>query len=340
MARFAERCRWLRVQVVIHGLTIVCVLEAVGATFGVMPQVSAFPGENHLLLIAGAFAWIRALVMLVISAVVRDTSRPKGEQALKHLPRWSGVIGPLCTVCELLYWLFHARYFAAGRFLAEALCYLMAAINVLLALPLLVFTTKVIWDGHAKVTPKLSTLTDPATQLGEDISCTICLNDMTSGDLIGELPCGHIFHAQCINEWLAVRPRCPLRCAKLVNPSDLDQVQAFGRQGDEPEQSPSNPTPGSNSSLRRADLEFGARLAAQAQVSLPGATAISRRSERPSRASEPEFSNVMPQTVGAPSSLEPELSGIMPHAIGVPSSPEPELSDVISEPIGNPSSPA
>eukprot|EP00922_Rhytidocystis_sp_ex-Travisia-forbesii_P045367 GHVS01067687.1.p1 GENE.GHVS01067687.1~~GHVS01067687.1.p1 ORF type:complete len:409 (+),score=55.96 GHVS01067687.1:449-1675(+) len=43
-------------------------------------------------------------------------------------------------------------------------------------------------------------------------SCLICLCEYEENELLRILPCGHGFHAQCVDVWLATRARCPLRC--------------------------------------------------------------------------------------------------------------------------------
>ena len=49
------------------------------------------------------------------------------------------------------------------------------------------------------------------------LSCAICLADLLPGDEAQKLPCGHIFHGQCITQWLRQSRYCPLRCPeKLV----------------------------------------------------------------------------------------------------------------------------
>mmetsp|Transcript_74944 Transcript_74944/g.206702 ORF Transcript_74944/g.206702 Transcript_74944/m.206702 type:complete len:107 (-) Transcript_74944:329-649(-) len=45
-------------------------------------------------------------------------------------------------------------------------------------------------------------------------NCNICLADLEVGQRVGQRPCGHAFHEQCIRDWLAVKDRCPMRCAK------------------------------------------------------------------------------------------------------------------------------
>ena len=45
--------------------------------------------------------------------------------------------------------------------------------------------------------------------------CTICISDYSKGDMVHELPCKHVFHAQCIEEWIKYKPECPL-CKNAV----------------------------------------------------------------------------------------------------------------------------
>ena len=33
---------------------------------------------------------------------------------------------------------------------------------------------------------------------------------LEEGDVCAELPCGHVFHRECVTEWLALRPSCPI----------------------------------------------------------------------------------------------------------------------------------
>jgi len=52
-----------------------------------------------------------------------------------------------------------------------------------------------------------------------DPTCVICLTDFELGEPIAHLPCGHIFHSECVNHWLLQHGSCPLRCPGLVMPS-------------------------------------------------------------------------------------------------------------------------
>ena len=40
--------------------------------------------------------------------------------------------------------------------------------------------------------------------------CTICLEDLVTGSELTRMPCNHMFHGDCIVEWLKKRVTCPL----------------------------------------------------------------------------------------------------------------------------------
>jgi hypothetical protein len=44
----------------------------------------------------------------------------------------------------------------------------------------------------------------------DDNTCTICLNELQSGDRVSDLPCGHDFHVDCLKDWLKRKNQCPL----------------------------------------------------------------------------------------------------------------------------------
>ncbi|GLJ49381.1 hypothetical protein SUGI_1044780 [Cryptomeria japonica] len=51
--------------------------------------------------------------------------------------------------------------------------------------------------------------------------CSICLNDyQESEDILRLLPdCGHMFHVECIDQWLKLHPTCPMcRTSPLPSP--------------------------------------------------------------------------------------------------------------------------
>lgn len=40
--------------------------------------------------------------------------------------------------------------------------------------------------------------------------CTICLEQFTKKDTVKCLPCSHVYHDRCIDEWLSRKPNCPV----------------------------------------------------------------------------------------------------------------------------------
>jgi Ring finger domain len=54
-------------------------------------------------------------------------------------------------------------------------------------------------------------LKKPATTLGEEEPhCSICLGEYEEDEKLVKLPCGHIYHNECINSWCSNHTRCPL----------------------------------------------------------------------------------------------------------------------------------
>lgn len=50
----------------------------------------------------------------------------------------------------------------------------------------------------------------------EETTCTICVEDLEEGDEIRTLPCGHVYHKQCVDEWLRRSRLCCL-CKRPIN---------------------------------------------------------------------------------------------------------------------------
>jgi len=45
---------------------------------------------------------------------------------------------------------------------------------------------------------------------GKETSCAVCLVEFEEGEELRKLPCGHRFHAPCVDRWLLRSSRCPL----------------------------------------------------------------------------------------------------------------------------------
>lgn len=48
-----------------------------------------------------------------------------------------------------------------------------------------------------------------------DKTCAICKNDCCKGEDIIELTCNHVFHSDCISEWVMYKAECPVCRAKI-----------------------------------------------------------------------------------------------------------------------------
>ena len=74
------------------------------------------------------------------------------------------------------------------------------------------------------------------TELGNDDAeestrpqCAICLLELEDGERIGDIPCGHLLHKECLKDWLVRKNKCPLcqqaGVARLVVHGDNNNQQ-------------------------------------------------------------------------------------------------------------------
>ncbi|KAH0627801.1 hypothetical protein JD844_008208 [Phrynosoma platyrhinos] len=47
-------------------------------------------------------------------------------------------------------------------------------------------------------------------ELDTDEKCTICLSMLEDGEDVRRLPCMHLFHQVCVDQWLATSKKCPI----------------------------------------------------------------------------------------------------------------------------------
>ena len=52
----------------------------------------------------------------------------------------------------------------------------------------------------------------PAEGLGpsHESRCSICLGDYAAGESLRQPKCGHAFHRDCLDTWLAAKAVCPI----------------------------------------------------------------------------------------------------------------------------------
>merc|ERR1712154_276233 len=54
-----------------------------------------------------------------------------------------------------------------------------------------------------------TTAFNSGTASAEQTNCQICMEDFEEGDELRTLPCFHLFHAKCVDQWLKVNSICP-----------------------------------------------------------------------------------------------------------------------------------
>nr|5D0I_A Chain A, RING finger protein 165 [Homo sapiens]5D0I_B Chain B, RING finger protein 165 [Homo sapiens] len=51
---------------------------------------------------------------------------------------------------------------------------------------------------------------DEGEESDTDEKCTICLSMLEDGEDVRRLPCMHLFHQLCVDQWLAMSKKCPI----------------------------------------------------------------------------------------------------------------------------------
>mmetsp|Transcript_22017 Transcript_22017/g.42238 ORF Transcript_22017/g.42238 Transcript_22017/m.42238 type:complete len:299 (-) Transcript_22017:142-1038(-) len=94
---------------------------------------------------------------------------------------------------------------------------LATAIRVLTTLLLFNYSFKRVEDATEAPKPRgaSQSLIDslPLEQLSDrtsETSCAVCLSDFEEHSMLRRLPCGHSFHASCVDQWLKQNKVCPL----------------------------------------------------------------------------------------------------------------------------------
>ena len=64
----------------------------------------------------------------------------------------------------------------------------------------------------------------------DTFECTICLAEVEDGERVGVLPCTHVFHVDCLRQWIARKNACPL-CQVTEIATARPAVDAHERDG-------------------------------------------------------------------------------------------------------------
>ena len=67
-----------------------------------------------------------------------------------------------------------------------------------------------------------------------DETCTICCTEFAAGDVLRKLTCPHVFHADCVDQWLSESKKCPLCKTEVVEKQISEQIITPEPEQDEP----------------------------------------------------------------------------------------------------------
>lgn len=81
----------------------------------------------------------------------------------------------------------------------------------------------------------------------EDNMCTICLLTIEDGERIAHLSCGHLYHSECLSEWILKKNSCPL----CQDPDIAKPIRSFETEDDAAAAGGNNNDSGSKSIIHR-----------------------------------------------------------------------------------------
>ncbi|KAK9033021.1 hypothetical protein V6N11_018060 [Hibiscus sabdariffa] len=130
-----------------------------------------------------------------------------------------------------------------------------------------------------------------------DTQCSVCLGDYQAEDKLQQIPaCGHTFHMDCIDHWLANHTTCPLcRLSVLASPETPDKspiIQAANSQES------SHPVNGNGLAVEPVSQSFGETQGVQPLEQIIGDVRISQcnRDEQECVNEERDFRNTRNET--------------------------------------------
>ncbi|KAL7491937.1 hypothetical protein ACHAWT_001212 [Skeletonema menzelii] len=84
---------------------------------------------------------------------------------------------------------------------------------------------KITIDDNEAETCTLVGETGDTSEDDESFDCTICLAPVEDGEQVGVLPCSHIFHAECLSNWIQRRNVCPLcQATEIASPRAIEDI--------------------------------------------------------------------------------------------------------------------
>eukprot|EP00903_Cladosiphon_okamuranus_P008118 g7819.t1 len=79
-------------------------------------------------------------------------------------------------------------------------------------------------DQQRETTTAKTTGSFSWTPTATPTECMVCLESYTAGDRVCRIPCGHAFHAECIENWLEQNPSCP-ECRLKLQSSTVEVIR-------------------------------------------------------------------------------------------------------------------
>lgn len=73
----------------------------------------------------------------------------------------------------------------------------------------------------------LDTVTYQSDESGESMSCAVCLSEFCDGEALRKLPCNHMFHVDCCDQWLGRSKRCPLCMQNIDEMAEEPETWSF-----------------------------------------------------------------------------------------------------------------
>jgi Ring finger domain len=67
---------------------------------------------------------------------------------------------------------------------------------------------------------------DALSTMSRGDHCVICLLRLEEGDVIGDIPCGHLLHKDCLKDWVRRKNKCPLCQHSGIATLSLERVKA------------------------------------------------------------------------------------------------------------------
>lgn len=117
-----------------------------------------------------------------------------------------------------------------GSFLYILLAFMVSA-PLFVAITRGHFVTRILISSPVRAQTNEADLTTASTydDVCKQKECAICLETFIQGQQVGTLICGHLFHENCISQWIAEgkRPHCPLRCisSNRLTEEDLESQE-------------------------------------------------------------------------------------------------------------------